>query len=378
MKIPKYRRRVGRDYAFVEIAGKRHPLPGKYGSQESRDAYASLVRDLLRDVPLPPANGLTVEELGLAYLDHAKAFYDAKEYSAFKAVVDPLRETTGSMPVAMFGPLALKKVRVALVDLGWCRQYVNRQTNRIRRVFKWGVANELVPVAVLQALKTVEPLRAGRSKAKEAPSVAPVALKWVQATIDYCSPVMAAMIQLQRLTGMRSQSLVAMRPADVDRSREVWIYRPRTHKRAWKGQELAVFLGPQSQAVLRPFLDRPADSPCFSPRESSHRGARRNAQYRVDTYWQAVQYAIDRANKRRLAAWKEATQDLAEDKKGSPPPVIPYWHPHQLRHTRATEIRPQFGLEGAQVFLGHATADVTQIYAERDFELGRRIALEIG
>ena len=42
------------------------------------------------------------------------------------------------------------------------------------------------------------------------------------------------------------------------------------------------------------------------------------------------------------------------------------WNPHQLRHTAATEIRKKFGLEVAQVTLGHATADVTQIYAERD------------
>ncbi len=32
----------------------------------------------------------------------------------------------------------------------------------------------------------------------------------------------------------------------------------------------------------------------------------------------------------------------------------------------ATRIRSEFGLETAQVVLGHAKADVTQIYAERD------------
>ena len=57
---------------------------------------------------------------------------------------------------------------------------------------------------------------------------------------------------------------------------------------------------------------------------------------------------------------------------------IPSWHPHQLRHTRATEVRRQFGVEGAQVALGHSRADVTEIYAERNFDLAARIAREIG
>ncbi len=54
------------------------------------------------------------------------------------------------------------------------------------------------------------------------------------------------------------------------------------------------------------------------------------------------------------------------------------WHPHQLRHTAATEIRRTFGLEAAQVALGHAAADVTQIYAERDLELARKVAAKLG
>ena len=33
---------------------------------------------------------------------------------------------------------------------------------------------------------------------------------------------------------------------------------------------------------------------------------------------------------------------------------VPIWHPHQLRHTAATNIRCQFGLEVAQAVLGHS------------------------
>jgi len=57
---------------------------------------------------------------------------------------------------------------------------------------------------------------------------------------------------------------------------------------------------------------------------------------------------------------------------------VPHWHPHQLRHSRATELRKLHGVEAAQVTLGHTRADVTQIYAERDQELAERIARQTG
>jgi len=43
-----------------------------------------------------------------------------------------------------------------------------------------------------------------------------------------------------------------------------------------------------------------------------------------------------------------------------------------------TAIRRQFGLEAAQVTLGHASADVSQIYAERDLSLAEKIMRKIG
>jgi integrase len=57
---------------------------------------------------------------------------------------------------------------------------------------------------------------------------------------------------------------------------------------------------------------------------------------------------------------------------------VPHWHPNQLRHTLATEVRRVYGIEAAQVLLGHAKADVTQVYAERNFALAARVAGEIG
>ena len=54
------------------------------------------------------------------------------------------------------------------------------------------------------------------------------------------------------------------------------------------------------------------------------------------------------------------------------------WSPNQLRHSRATIIRERYGIEAAQVVLGHSDARTTEIYAERDFAAAARIMREIG
>jgi integrase len=54
------------------------------------------------------------------------------------------------------------------------------------------------------------------------------------------------------------------------------------------------------------------------------------------------------------------------------------WTPHQIRHTRATEIRRDFDLEAAQLILGHSRPDTTLIYAARDLGRASEVARKTG
>lgn len=54
------------------------------------------------------------------------------------------------------------------------------------------------------------------------------------------------------------------------------------------------------------------------------------------------------------------------------------WAPNQLRHAFGTEVRREHGLEASQVLLGHARADVTQVYAERDVAKAVAVANKVG
>jgi len=57
---------------------------------------------------------------------------------------------------------------------------------------------------------------------------------------------------------------------------------------------------------------------------------------------------------------------------------VPKWHPNQLRHSVGTELRKRYGIEAAQVALGHKDANVTEVYAERDLQKAADIMREVG
>jgi hypothetical protein len=54
------------------------------------------------------------------------------------------------------------------------------------------------------------------------------------------------------------------------------------------------------------------------------------------------------------------------------------WSPNRLRHSFATKVRRQHGLEVTQVLLGHSKADTTQLYAQRNETLAAEVAAIIG
>jgi integrase len=98
--------------------------------------------------------------------------------------------------------------------------------------------------------------------------------------------------------------------------------------------------------------------------------------YTTDSYDHAIKNATAAANTARSCdlCKKRKSEERCQDCQTV---AIPRWHPNQLRHTRATEVRRRYGLEAAQVILGHSRADVTQVYAERDLAQTEAIMGEI-
>jgi len=141
-----------------------------------------------------------------------------------------------------------------MIAAGIVRTAINRNTCRIVAMFKWGVRQELIPPTTHQALMTVGGLRRGRSKAAEADPVRPVPEGDFRSALDEMTPTVAAICRLLHLTGMRVSEARLMVWDDVDRSVNPWRYEPASHKTAYHGKRRIVFLGPQAQLVLRPYL----------------------------------------------------------------------------------------------------------------------------
>jgi len=108
------------------------------------------------------------------------------------------------------------------------RGVINNRVNRMKRIFRWAVSEELIPTKVYEGLRTVPGLRRGRTKARETDPVKPVCDEHVQAVLPFVSAQIATMIQLQRQTGMRPCEVVLFRIYDIDMSQEIWIYPPRS------------------------------------------------------------------------------------------------------------------------------------------------------
>ena len=278
--VPAYRLHKPSGQARVIIDGK-HVYLGVYGSPESREKYARLLAQMSskQENAVASCHGqsnpdLSVSEMLLAYWQFAQAYYSkdgepTKELACMREALRPLRRLYGNTRAAEFGPQALKTIRQHMVDeLDLCRNVVNRRIGRIKRVFKWAVSEEIVPSGVFHSLQAVPGLRFGRTNARETQPVTPVEDEHVQAILPFLSPHVAAMVMVQRYSGMRPGDVVKMRLRDIDRSGDVWIYEPADHKNRWRGHRRVIPIGPKAQAVLAPFLDRAPDAFLFSPRES--------------------------------------------------------------------------------------------------------------
>jgi integrase len=334
----------------------------------------------------------------------------------YKLVSRYVRQLYGDTPAAAFGPVSLKATRQKFIEVGWCRSLVNRRVGRVRRVFKWAASEELIPVGVHQALATVSGLQRGRSNVRESAPIEPVTDAVVDATLPFLNRQVRGLVELQRLTGCRPGEACALRRSDLRTDGDVWEYRPAQHKSAWRGKTRVIAVGPRAQELLAGFPTTDPTDFVFSPaqtvvelhatraknrrtpRYASHmvnNAKRRVANpkrlpamgYDVSAYGHTIDKACDRAfppvgelarrvKESRAKWWARLTlEQRGEVKRWQ---KAHRWHPNQFRHSFATRVRKQHGLEAAQVLLGHACADVTQVYAERNEQLAAAVAAVVG
>jgi integrase len=340
--------------------------------------------------PAPPAapGGCSVAELVLAFMRHAEVHYreDGKpttEQAEFRWVLTLLNRHFGTLDVREFGPLKLRALREVLVSSGLARTVINQRAARVVRAFKWGVGVELVPPDVYVALRAVGGLQRGRTAAHETEPVRPVDPGHLDRVIEKAGPVVACLLRFMRHTGCRPGEAVILRPCDLDKTGPVWWYRPARHKTRWRGKDRAIAVGPRAQEALNDVAalwggEVPEGTWLFSPQLARRlRHVRMRAARRSKV--QASQQSRAKARPEKAPCGHYSTRSLAQAAaRACKSAGVPRFGPNRIRHLVASEVRHAFGLEAAQVVLGHAKADITQVYARRDNELAGRVASEVG
>lgn len=393
-KSPSYRHHKASGQALVELGGKRIYL-GKHGTPESWEKYHRLLAEWVAtkraEKPSATPQQFTVNDMVLGFLDYAEKRYvkngrQTSEVRSYKTALGPVRRLYGRAPLDSFGPRALVACRQCLIEKGFCRKRINQHVGRIRRAFKWAVAQEMIKAEVWNALKAVEGLRKGEAPDRD--PIPPATDKEIAAILPYLTPPVRAMVELQLWTGCRPGEACDIRGCDLTMSGDVWEYRPQSHKREHHGLERVIWLGPHAKEVVRHWLRANLKAHLFSPRHGrrayfdaltrmtpktpSQRARKPVAnpkrtpgeRYTKLSYGQAIAKAVRRA--KREAERKGETC------------AVERLRPNQFRKAAATRIRAAYGIEMARIILGHQSAVTTEIYAAADREKAIEIMRKLG
>jgi len=265
---------------------------------------------------------------------------------------------------------------------------INKYVGKIRTIFSWGIAEEVVNPNIEHSLRALKALRKGEQGTIDRPPRQNVSDHVVERTLPFLSPTVSAMVQLQRMAGMRPSEIFRMRVGDIDRSRGngLWYYMPGSYKTERYVGAIEFPLGEAEQTLIAPCLEgkKPSES-VFSPRsavlerrdrERAERKSKRTPSqaerdrqraknpadrmgnfYDKSSYWRAVQHGIKKGN-----------QHLSDDEK------IPRWSPYQLRHTAATETSRTVGKDKAKALLAHRSMRTTEIYDHSDLGIREELA----
>lgn len=389
---PTYRRRTlrGRVVAIVTLSDsdtgrRRDYVLGEYGTADSRELYGRLLSDWEargRRLELGGASraevgvGLTVAQVLAAYWQFVSGYgYSANHLGVISQTIKRFRASFGGRRAETITARELREWRAGMVRDKLAT--AGRRTRSVIAIYRWAMLEELVTPSAAKRLAALEPLRNETRR-----SVGPVPQSAIDAVRPLVSSVVRAMVDVQLLTGMRPGELCQMRPADIDRRGECWIYSPRVHKSQHLHKNRLIYLGPKAQAVIMQlFRGRGAGTYLFDPRDAVAERLRQAEAERVTPAGRGNRVGSNRKVAPRRAPRDHYTPNsyrIAISRACKRAGVDP-WHPHQLRHNYATAVRATHGLEAARILLGHSSAVVTEaVYADRDTAAAQKIVNEIG
>lgn len=390
--IPTPRCHKGAAVVDVYDGGSRRTITlGPWGSEQAQQEYERLLTRL-RAVPSRSAShsrphDLTINELVLAYMEWTEKNRPTPDARPNRSGTSPrfalrtLRQQYGLLPVTEFGPKTLKALRETWVVAGLSRKVINGRVGAVRRMFRWGVGEELLPLEIFQRLQAVEGLRAGQTDAPDRAPVKPAAMEDLEKALPHMPAAVRSLVLVQLHSAARAGELVKLRVCDIDRTNpDVWTYSPTTHKGTWKGKGRVIYFGERCQEILAPLILKAGtpDAYLFSPeRAEVERNAERGEQ-RVTPKWESHMKRNERkrvgAGGKRAPGKHYTTGTVRQAiQRACIRAGVATFSPHRLRHLAATRARAELGVDVARALCGHTLAAVTEIYS---CEVDKQLALQ--
>ncbi len=345
--------------------------------------------------------GHSVADVVAAFLVHAEPIYSADAFENLKRAVDPVLHDFAQLPAEEFGVSCLEKIQNDLANVErqrvrkrrtkaskaapaagdaptgavakpeptyfLTRATIRARINAIRRCWRWAEQRRMVSRGTWEHLRTLEHVRPGRTKARESRIVEAVPWEWVEPVLPHLSTPLRMAVLLQWHSGMRSGEVCTLTGAQLDRSSEVWIYRPRQHKGVWKGRERTIRFGPKAKEILQGLLKLDPNAALVSPRDAiaeqkAEKARRRKTKVQPSQLKRAEEHAAN--PKLDVAEFYDANTYRRAVHRACQRADVPTWSPHMLRHACAARLFEAGEFEAARCVLGHSRLDMTRHYAQ--------------
>ena len=172
--VPPFRIHKASRQGYVTVHGRRTYL-GRADDPETQQKYSRLIAEWAagQGQPLAKPTDLALVEPVSRFRKHAETYHrkpDGRPMSTLSNYASAFRHLNklySDVAVSQFNRRSLKAVRQSMIEAGGTRGSVNKSVHPIRSVFRWGVAEGIVPQSVSAELQSIVGLRRGRCEVRE-------------------------------------------------------------------------------------------------------------------------------------------------------------------------------------------------------------------
>ena len=345
-RIPKYRHQKSRNLAVVRIDGKDIYL-GEYNSPESHEKYQLAIAELVSRLAITKTKGLTLPALAAVYHQFSQIRFSDAKLRSYHRTIQRFASLFPELDSQDVSCSHVEAFQMSLVQRNLTAKTINDYLARLKNIFCWASRNKYMPAQNLLFFDMLDRVDNTWPGVRQTDKVKPVSIEQINEILTDVPKRVAALIKFQFHTACRPSEARMLRLCDIEKSDDVWLYCPPKHKTAHQGKQRRIPLGPLAQQVIE-------SQQVVDPSAYVFHSGDPSQPYKKDSYSRAIRRACERAG------------------------IAPHWTPNQIRHTAATKIRAEYGIEVAQVVLGHSHVRTTEIYAEKNLALASKAVLQMG